>query len=398
VAGAVTGVETTAGPISTPLVILAAGAWSTSLLRPLGINLPITGTLTQWIGFDCPNVTAPSMMTVGDGVSGSYFRAMEPGASPVLIGLGGIARRPLLDPEADEAPIPGEIVQAARERLAARLVGATPSHYAGGRTGPVTLTPDNLPIIDVAPGLDGCFLFAGDCGASFKTAPAIGRALAEWAVLGCPQETDITAFRLHRFEICPDAGMIGGHMRTTTKPSFSLRPATPEDVPSVRALMLRVFDEDFGYGYKPEYHADVDDMCAVYIDNPRHSLYVAVDDTGKIVGTAGVRSGGLKPEFNPPWLVARYDPERTAQLVRVYVAREYRGAGVARALVDAAVRFVAEEGSYSVLALHSDPRSPGAERFWRSMPTTLIHDDRDGPSGSLHFEMTIPTAERTSTP
>jgi hypothetical protein len=63
---------------------------------------------------------------------------------------------------------------------------------------------------------------------------------------------------------------------------------------------------------------------------------------------------------------------------------------VARALVAATLRFVAEEGSYSVVALHTDPRSPGAERFWRSMPTTLIHDDRDGPSASLHFEMAIP--------
>lgn len=41
--------------------------------------------------------------------------------------------------------------------------------------------------------------------------------------------------------------------------------------------------------------------------------------------------------------------------------------------------------------LHTDPRSPGAERFWRSLPTTLIHDDRDGPSASLHFEMALPT-------
>jgi hypothetical protein len=41
------------------------------------------------------------------------------------------------------------------------------------------------------------------------------------------------------------------------------------------------------------------------------------------------------------------------------------------------------------VALHTDPRSPGAERFWRSLPTTLIHDDRDGPSGSLHFELAL---------
>jgi GNAT superfamily N-acetyltransferase len=172
---------------------------------------------------------------------------------------------------------------------------------------------------------------------------------------------------------------------------YTVRAATVADIPAMRALMVRVFEEDFGYGYRAEYHADVDDMQGVYLDHPRHALFVAVEDgTGVVLGTAGVRSGGLKPAFNHAWLVARYDPELTAQLVRVYVAREYRGAGVARALVERATRFAAEHGTYRVLALHADPRSPGAERFWRSLPTTLILDDRDGPSGSLHFEMEIP--------
>lgn len=176
-----------------------------------------------------------------------------------------------------------------------------------------------------------------------------------------------------------------------TERGFAIRAAEPDDLSGVRALMIQVFEQDFGYGYKPEYHGDVDDLQGVYLDNPRHTLLVAIDNaSGAIVGTGGVRSGGLKPEFNHAWMVERYDPERTAQLVRVYTAREERGRGVARALVAALLRFVAEEGSYDVVALHTDPRSPGAERFWRAQPTTLILDDRDGPSGSLHFEMAIP--------
>jgi GNAT superfamily N-acetyltransferase len=169
-----------------------------------------------------------------------------------------------------------------------------------------------------------------------------------------------------------------------------VRLAEAGDLEAARALMMRTFEQDFGYGYRPEVHADVDDLQGVYLDNPRHVLFVAVaDGSGEIVGTAGVRSGGLKPAFNPPWLVERYDPERTAQLVRVYTLREWRGRGVARALVEQTARFAAEEGGYATLALHTDPRSPGAERFWRSMPTKLIHDDRDGPSESLHIEMDL---------
>lgn len=177
---------------------------------------------------------------------------------------------------------------------------------------------------------------------------------------------------------------------------FSIRRARLEDLDQARALMLRTFDEDFGYGYRPDYHADVDDLRGVYLDNPRHVLFVAVDDaSGEIIGTAGIRSGGLKEGFNPRWLVDRYDAERTAQIVRVYIAREHRRRGIAQELVEAARQFVAEDGTYTRIALHTDPLSPGAERFWKAQATTLIHDDRDGPSGSIHFEMDIPS-ERSS--
>jgi sarcosine oxidase, subunit beta len=199
-AGKVGGVETTSGSIDAPVVILAAGAWSLPLLRPLELDLPLRGALTQWIGFTLPPASPAPAMTVGDGVSRSYFRAATPGARHILIGLGGVARRPLADPDADDASIPDDIVAAAHERLAARLVGAERAHPAGGQAGPITLTPDDLPIIDRHPEIDGLYFFAGDCGSSFKTAPAIGRALAEWALHGQPEVADLAAFRSGRFD------------------------------------------------------------------------------------------------------------------------------------------------------------------------------------------------------
>ena len=49
--------------------------------------------------------------------------------------------------------------------------------------------------------MTGLYLFAGDGGASFKTAPAIGRVLAEWATAGTPQLVDVTAFGLAHFGV-----------------------------------------------------------------------------------------------------------------------------------------------------------------------------------------------------
>lgn len=196
--GAIRGVETSAGPIDAPIVVSAAGAWSAALFRTVGLELPITGALTRWLGSDGTSLP-PALVTVGDGISGSYLRQIAPGSTRVLIGLGGMGRQPLADPDGDIGAIPETIVALARERLAARLVGTEGARYAGGAIGPVTLTPDDLPIIDRHPGVDGLYYFAGDCGTSFKTAPAIGRVLAEWALGGAPRIVDVAPFGLGRF-------------------------------------------------------------------------------------------------------------------------------------------------------------------------------------------------------
>lgn len=196
--GAVSGVETSAGPIDAPLVIVAAGVGTAPLLATTGLRLPVRATLTQWLGFTLPDDVAPPTMTIGDGATQSYFRTIAPGSQRLLLGLGGSAHRPW-PPVAGADTLTAEIVQRAASRLATRLIGGERARSTGGQGGPITLTPDELPIIDRHPDLAGCFFFAGDGGSSFKTAPAIGRVLAEWATEGQPQLADVRAFGLGRF-------------------------------------------------------------------------------------------------------------------------------------------------------------------------------------------------------
>ena len=176
-------------------------------------------------------------------------------------------------------------------------------------------------------------------------------------------------------------------MTSPATAGFTIRRTLPEDLPVARVIMIRTFEEDFGTGYQPAVHTDVADLAAVYLANPRNALFVAVDDSGQVVATAGVRDGALKAGLSPDRLVARYDPARTAQLVRVYTLREHRRRGIARALVRAALQFVVDDGGYSIVALHTFPNSPGALGFWESIGTTIVEDDRDGPSKAVFFEM-----------
>ncbi|MFM9372979.1 GNAT family N-acetyltransferase [Streptomyces sp. Da 82-17] len=174
---------------------------------------------------------------------------------------------------------------------------------------------------------------------------------------------------------------------------YTIRPATPADVPGARRLMLDTFYRDFGYGYVPAWHADVIALEDTYLDDPRHLLLVALHD-GDVVATTGVRSTGPAHPPHPRWLAERYPSGSTAQLVRVYVRPEHRRAGLARTLVRRACDFAATTPGYDSIYLHTNTNAPGAEGFWRSQAKEIFDartTGEHGPGvGTVHFEIPMP--------
>ena len=176
----------------------------------------------------------------------------------------------------------------------------------------------------------------------------------------------------------------------------SVRHVTPEDFAAAREHILRVVHDDLGLTYRPEWHWDVDDIQTVYVDHPRQALFVAIDDaSGNVIGTTSIVNVGPKVPPHAAWLAERYSGPDVAQVLRAYIARGHRRRGVARTLVDRARRFAAGAG-YRTIYLHTDARVPGAEAFWRAMPTTLVFDGRgniEGYSEAVHFELALPDRE-----
>jgi GNAT superfamily N-acetyltransferase/ubiquinone/menaquinone biosynthesis C-methylase UbiE len=173
--------------------------------------------------------------------------------------------------------------------------------------------------------------------------------------------------------------------------SFTVRHARPEDLAEARAHILRVTEEDLKFPYTPRFHFDIDQAEIVYLQDPRQALFVAIDDvSGRIIGTTSVRTGGPVSPPHPAWFTRRYDWNATAQLYRVYVAREHRRRGVASALVEAARRFVVADGAYCDIYLHTDAGVEAAEPFWRSV-ARITYDSRvDGnPANTVHFELPL---------
>jgi len=193
--GRVAGVETERERIMAPTVVLVPGAWSNPLLRPLGLDLPLTPFRIQISIFRWPPAWTHRHPVVIDAVHHSWMR--PEGVYSTLIGVelgrGGA------DPETYDEGVDPQFVRDARATLAARLPAFADATMRGGWAGMIMMSDDGRPIIDQLPSVPGLYGMLGDSGTSFKTSPAIGRCLAEWIAYGAPKLVDLTPFRSTRF-------------------------------------------------------------------------------------------------------------------------------------------------------------------------------------------------------
>jgi predicted GNAT superfamily acetyltransferase len=163
--------------------------------------------------------------------------------------------------------------------------------------------------------------------------------------------------------------------------------AREADLADAQRLMRQVLDRDLG-GYRPEWHGDVDDLASAYLRVDGTALFVARLD-GRVAGTAAIRPCRLRTPPNPAWLAERYAAPSVCELRRVWVASWARRHGVARALVHAAAGWAVDDGGYGTVYLHTDTGAPGAEAFWRAMPTVEVHDARPDPFNCVHFVLDV---------
>jgi sarcosine oxidase subunit beta len=193
----VTGVETTAGTISTRKVVLAGGPWADRLLKPLGVDLGLTPYKAQVVVFRWPVEMdqARKHRVVIDSIHHSWLRTE--GEASTLIGVEFPDRK--IDPDhLQEFPDPAYVEQA-RAALAARFPVFEHSTMRGGWAGVFMQSPDDHPIMDRLSEIDGLFVITGDSGSAFKIGPAVGMIFAEWVTEGTTTMLDMTPFRASRF-------------------------------------------------------------------------------------------------------------------------------------------------------------------------------------------------------
>ena len=188
--GRVQGVLTSAGEVATRLLFNCAGAWSSSIGRMAGLEIPVlpyrrhiavTGAF--------PAVPRTNPMTV-DFQTSLYF---HPEGDGVLIGMSDRAEAPGYATDVNWDFLEKMFEQAARRAPA--LAGA------GIKTawaGLYESTPDHQAILGPLPEVEGFWCAAGFSGHGFMQAPAAALLLAQ-LLLDQNSEIDISTFAFSRF-------------------------------------------------------------------------------------------------------------------------------------------------------------------------------------------------------
>jgi glycine/D-amino acid oxidase-like deaminating enzyme len=194
--GQVTGVETSAGPISAPLVVLTGGPELAEVGGLAGIRIPAGGVRHQVaVTQPHPDLAPERVPMVFDLAAGLYWRPEEGG---LLFGMSNPDEQPGEASSVDEP-----YLAVMRQRLA-ELVPVT-AGLGLRRTWAATIdyTPDHLPII--GPAIVRNEVLAGVTvvsagGAGMMWGPAVARAAADVALTGRSDVVDVTDLGLDRFD------------------------------------------------------------------------------------------------------------------------------------------------------------------------------------------------------
>ncbi|MCC6612546.1 MAG: FAD-binding oxidoreductase [Anaerolineae bacterium] len=192
--GKVEGVETTQGDFFAPVVVNAAGAWAGQINKLADVEIPFDTWRHDTMFVVRPPEIGPSHPTVIDFPKELYFR---PEGGLTLVGLED--GNPLGEsPDSDSDHAKSGFVDRAIDRICLRVPVMDQGGLHSAHGGYDGITPDQHPLLGTA-GPDGFYLDCGHSGTGFKTAPAVGRCMAELIVDGAAQTVDISSFAPDRF-------------------------------------------------------------------------------------------------------------------------------------------------------------------------------------------------------
>ncbi|HLZ56901.1 MAG TPA: FAD-binding oxidoreductase [Ktedonosporobacter sp.] len=195
----VTGIETTQGSFSAPIVILAANVWSVDLARKIGIELPITATRHPMVALRRPDDAGGRHgihAVCLDTIHNIYLRPDVGG-----ITLVGSAENVLTASNPDDYAqgLTEEEIVYFRTQSRQCFPALARAKARGGWAGIYDDTADYHPILGSLAAYEGLYCAAGFSGHGFKLSPIVGAWMAQYVLTGA-KPTDMEPFAFERFE------------------------------------------------------------------------------------------------------------------------------------------------------------------------------------------------------
>jgi len=199
--GRVLGVATAAGEIPAPVVVDAAGAWTSRVAAAGGIALPLVPVRHQLFITEAIRGVEPLQPIVRLLEASVYVRYADGGLL-----FGGYEDVPrVIDALALPAgfqiadlPLDLGVLHSLVDEVADRFPALRNARVAIHRGGAPTMTPDGRPLLGPVPGLDGFYVASGCCVGGLSLSPAAGRALAD-QILDGKSDPDLTPLSVERF-------------------------------------------------------------------------------------------------------------------------------------------------------------------------------------------------------
>ncbi len=192
-AGHVTGVITTRGRISTPIVVNAAGAWAAEIAHMAGADLPVEPLRRQLVPTEPFEKLPKRFPMIIDMSTGFHFRREGKG---ILLAWNDPEETPGFKTEFDPT-----FVEKILTRAAARVPCLAEAEVNSSRAwaGLYEMTPDHHAIIGPAPNLEGLYFVNGFSGHGVMHSPASGRITADLILHGHSDLIDTRQLAVQRF-------------------------------------------------------------------------------------------------------------------------------------------------------------------------------------------------------
>jgi sarcosine oxidase subunit beta len=183
------------GTISTPLLVIATGAWTRQLAALAGIDLPVLPVRRQACYLTLPKPPGYKLPMILDRQHDISFRHDTETDNHLLSSRTIRSEPPGFNFDWDADAFATHIAPRLQHYLP--TCGAPPLQR--GWAGHYAVTPDENPILGAHPAYPHVLMATGFSGHGVMLAPATGKALSELVRLGRCDTFDIAPYRLERF-------------------------------------------------------------------------------------------------------------------------------------------------------------------------------------------------------